>query len=37
MMAINFSGFAKVYRELESVLNKNAQIIIVSSISAQKR
>ena len=36
VMAINFSGFAKVYRELESVLNKNAQIIIVSSISAQR-
>ena len=36
VMAINFSGFAKVYRDLESVFNKNSQIIIVSSISAQR-
>ena len=36
VMTINFSGFAKVYRDLESVFNKNSQIIIVSSISAQR-
>jgi len=36
VMSINFSGFAKVYRDLESVFNKNSQIIIVSSISAQR-
>ena len=32
VMAINFSGFSKVYRYLVSVFNQNSQVIIVSSL-----
>ena len=36
VMAINFSGFSKVYKYLEPLFNQNSQVIIVSSISAQR-
>ena len=36
VMSINFSGFSKVCKSLQPRFNNNSQIIIVSSISAQR-
>ena len=36
VLAINFSGFSKVYTYIQPKLKDNSQVIIVSSISAQR-
>ena len=36
VMSINFSGFSKVFKCLQTKFNKDSQIIVVSSISAQR-